>query len=285
MGKKKLHLYGGLNHFAQWAGDHPAGPAPSRFKDYIRVVAGAKGNGADPVFQQGPVDIANAVGNHMIVPDFGIAFKSAQATWKLYTQNIFEKGKGRGAYERDRLVGLKILGRDRLAGVSWERTGRQFLQKLVLEGLYTKYQGGPVIFEGRDNYYNNAVYNTGWEYKRRIIGTPLFINQARASYLSLEQTNLGNWNVISNRIAGLHLGLKGQITKQIRYRTLATYQQHFGNYYNNLTFRAGKSQTHLLQELTYHAGSKVTTTFALGYDAGELSNNVGALLQIDWVLK
>ena len=46
----------------------------ARFKDYLRIIAGASGNAADPVYQQGPIDVANAVGNHIIIPDFGLTY-------------------------------------------------------------------------------------------------------------------------------------------------------------------------------------------------------------------
>ncbi len=284
-GRGRLYVYGGLNHFAQWGGQHPAGPAPARFEDYLRVVAGAKGNGADPVFQQGPVDIANAVGNHMIIPDFGVTFNAKGATWKLYTQNIFEKGKGRGAYERDRLVGLKIFGRDRLAGLSWENTNGGLVQKLVLEAIYTKHQGGPVIFEGRDNYYNNAVYGSGWQYHGQIIGTPLFINRNRGIHHQVAQTATEGWEIISNRVVGGHVGLKGQFSKKVGYRTLGTYVQHFGNYDNAPDFAPFKGQLQLLQEITCGVSSNLSATAALGYDTGSLSKNLGALLRMEWSLR
>jgi hypothetical protein len=284
LGKGKLRFSGGLTHFAEWGGVHPQGPAPRRFKDYLRIIVGAGGNGADPVYQQGPVDIANAVGNHIIIPDFGISYRASSGIFKVYTQNIFEKGKGRGAYERDRLVGLKILGKDRLAGFSWENKQGQLLQKIVVEGIYTRYQGGPVIFEGKDNYYNNATYNTGWEYQKHIIGTPLFINQSRATHYNLNRAELDNWNIVSNRIAGAHLGLKGKVTEHFGYRTLATYVRHYGNYYNDQAFSPAPAQLHLLQEVTYRIGS-LSVTGAFGLDSGDLSRNAGGSLRIEWVLK
>ena len=288
IGKKRLSVYGGLTHFAQWGGTFASGPAPGRFKDFLRIMVGASGNDADPVYHQGPIDIANAVGNHIIIPDFGFTFQKNQAVTKLYTQNIFDKGVGESTNpnQRDRLDGLKILGRDRLVGFSWETSKSAFLQKMVVEGIYTKYQGGPVIYEGRDNYYNNATYTMGWQYQGRIIGTPLFINYANAEnyHFDLNATAIGDLGVVSNRIIGVHLGLKGRIASKLTYRLLATHVQHYGNYYNDAYFTPAKQQTHLLVELPYRF-NKLALTAAVASDFGDLSNNTAALLRLEWQLR
>lgn len=285
IGRERFSAYGGLTHFAQWGGTFPAGQAPSRFKDFLRIVAGRSGNGADPVYQQGPVDVANAVGNHLLVPDFGLTLRGARATWRLYTQTIFEKGVGDSANtnQRDRLLGLKILSRDRLLGLSWERPQGQFLQKILLEGIYTKYQGGPVIYQGRDNYYNNGTYPMGWQYQHQILGTPLFINEQRAAAYGLDPNAFGGWSVVSNRVVGLHLGVKGTVTPRLDYRLLATYVRHYGNYYNDALFTPTKRQTHFLLEMPYQ-WERVVLTAALGGDYGDLSMTTAGLLRLEWQL-
>src|SRR5690554_4060062 len=234
-GKRTFSLYGGLSHFANWAGTHPRGQAPSRFKDYLRIIAGAAGDAEDPVYHEGPVDIANAVGNHMITSDIGMELKLSRTILKLYTQTIFEKGKGDSSNtnKRDELVALNIFGKDRLVGISWETRKPAFVQKVLIEGIYTKDQGGPIIFNGRFNYYNNATYATGWEYKDHIIGTPLFINRRQAAKYDLDPTSTKGWNIVSSRVSGFHIGLTGTINKTISYRSLLTYIRHHGNYFND----------------------------------------------------
>ena len=282
-GKKRLSVYGGLTHFAQWGGTFPSGKAPSRFKDYLRIIFGASGNAADPVYQQGPVDIDNAVGNHILIPEFGLAFRKDNATIRLYTQTIFDKGVNDtiNPNKRDRLAGLKLLGRDRLVGVSWETTTNSLLQKFLIEGIYTKYQGGPIIYEGRDNYYNNGTYSIGWQYKNRIIGTPLFLNRENVINYKLTQDLLTSWPVVSNRIIGLHLGAKGTITPKLSYRVLATHVRHYGNYYSTEYFSPAKKQTYLLGEFPYRF-NKVSVTAAVGSDFGDLTKNTSGLLRVEY---
>jgi hypothetical protein len=287
VGREALSFYGGLTHFAEWGGTHPAGQAPQRFKDYLRIIAGAKGDASDQVYQQGPIDIANAVGNHLLIPDFGIVWRTSNHSFKVYTQTIFEKGQGRGQEERDRLVGLKIFSQDRLLGLSWNAHKQLILEKIVLEGIYTRHQGGPVMFRGRDNYYNNATYLTGWVYQDRIIGTPLFITRQDAANYNLNASvnNNSGWNIVSNRLAGLHLGFSGNVTQQLSYRTLATYVQHYGNYYNDAAYAPYKRQTQLLFESSYRVNPALQLTAALARDFGDLAATTGGLLRVEWFLR
>lgn len=286
-GGKQLRFHVGLSHFANWAGIHPNGKAPSRFKDFLRIIAGAAGDAEDSVYHQGPVDIANAVGNHMITSDIGMEIKLSKGILKVFTQTIFEKGKGDSSNtnQRDELIALNIFGKDRLIGISWETLKPAFLQKLLIEGVYTKDQGGPVVFNGRFNYYNNATYATGWEYQDHIIGTPLFINRHRAAQYDLDPTSDRGWNIVSNRIIGFHTGTKGFISKKISYRTLFTYVRHYGNYYNEGIFSPSKGQNNLLFEIDYRLNSNVVLTAAFAMDQGDLSKNKGGKLAAEWILK
>jgi hypothetical protein len=286
VGREHLSFYGGLTHFAQWGGTFPSGKAPSRFKDYLRIVAGASGNNDDPVYHQGPIDIDNAVGNHLLIPDFGVILRNPRATFRLYTQTIFDKGVADTANlnQRDKLAGLKILSRDRLVGVSWEQPKGSFLQKIVLEGIYTKYQGGPVQYQGRDNYYNNGTYTMGWQYQSQILGTPLFINRERASHYNLDQAALSGWSVVSNRVVGVHVGAKGSLNSRMDFRALATYVQHYGNYYDDAAFTPAKRQAHLLLEVPYYL-PQLTITAAVGGDYGDLSTVTAGLLRVEWHLR
>ena len=239
------------------------------------------------MYQQGPIDIANSVGNHLIISDIGFSLQGSGSLFKLYTQTIFEKGKGRGPNERDRLDGLKIFSRDRLVGFSWENMRQTFLEKIVVEGLFTKYQGGPILYVGQDNYYNNATYKTGWVYQDRIIGTPLFItrNDAMKFHPNLDSTQISEWNITSNRVNGLHIGLKGTVNDKVGYRLLATYIKHYGSFNDASVFAPYKKQLHLLLEGSYKLNQRINIIAGVGQDAGDISDNTGGNLRIEWLLK
>ena len=288
VGKGQLRGYGGLTHFAQWGGTfhtYQTGEAPSRFSDYLRIITGRGGNDADPVYHQGPIDIANAVGNHLLIPEFGLTFRKHKATLRLYTQTIFDKGVGdsTNGNQRDRLAGLKIFWQDRLVGFSWETSRRTWLQKVLVEGIYTKYQGGSAVYQGRDNYYNNATYTFGWQYQGRIMGTPLFLNRQNAENYHLNPATYTFWQVISNRVIGVHLGFKGALSEHLTYRVLATHVRHYGNYYDAAEF-VPASQTHLLAEVPYQLG-RLTATAGIASDFGDFGTNTGGMLRLAYQLR
>lgn len=288
-GRDPFSFYAGLMHFAQWGGEHPRGPMPDRFEDYLRIIVGASGDPNDPVYQQGAgaIDVANAVGNHMINSDIGLEIKLAKSKLKLYTQTIFSKGRGDSSNlnRRDDLVGFNLFGKDRMVGLSWTSNRKSWLEKVLLEGIYTKDQGGDIIFNGRFNYYNNATYATGWVYLENIIGTPLFISQKQAANYQLDPNGIGGWSVVSNRIVGYHGGIMGSLGKYTRYRTLITFVRHFGNYYNDAYFSPNKNQSHFLLEISHRLDPKINVVTAIGLDRGELSNNVGGKLALEWTIK
>jgi hypothetical protein len=69
------------------------------------------------------------------------------------------------------------------------------------------------IFRGRDNYYNHSIYRTGWSYGGMSIGTPLFINQARAAAYGHKPGT--DQHIVSNRVLAGHFGFKGEISPRI----------------------------------------------------------------------
>lgn len=287
-GKKKFSFYAGLMHFAQWGGKHARGQMPGRFQDYLRIIVGASGDPEDPVYQQGAgsIDVDNAVGNHMINSDIGVQWRLDKSILKLYTQTIFSKGRGDSSNtkRRDDLIGLNMFGKDRMVGLSWESQKQSWIEKVLLEGIYTKDQGGDIIFNGRFNYYNNATYSTGWVHKEQIIGTPLFISRHQAAIYELDSRRSGNW-IVSNRLMGLHAGIKGSINEKTSYRTLITYIRHYGNYYNDALFTPYKNQSNWLFEINHRLHSKVLLTAAFALDQGDLSNNKGGKLAVEWMIR
>jgi len=280
IGKEQWGIYGGGNHFAQWAGTHPAGRLPDGLGNYLHIVLGRRGSNG-PIAPDQPLDAANAPGNHLICFDFGLYVKVDKSSFRLYTQSLFEKGSAPSATVKDQPRGFKLLSPDRLVGLQWIGSAGP-LRGVVLEFISTRYQGGPEFYVGRDNYYNHSVYRTGWSYQGQIVGTPLFLNQARAAAHGLKPGT--DQNIVSNRIVGGHLGVKGQLPLQTEWRTLVSWVRHYGNYFNTATFTPARWQGHLLQEFSGKLGTRFTLTGAVGYDFGELSANWGGQLGLGWVL-
>ena len=122
---------------------------------------------------------------------------------------------------KDCLLGAEL----KLKDVSW-------INDIVVEYLYTKYQAGPVYHDhtkavdvqisGRDNYYNHYLY-TGWQHWGQVIGNPL--------YLSPLYNADGSIEVEHNRFVACHLGFSGSPSPQLNYRVLASWQKSYGSYY------------------------------------------------------
>ena len=282
LGPEKFYFTAGLQHFGIWGGVHPQGELPSRFKDYLRIFVGAP-QSKDTTDFSGPLNLLNALGSHILIPEFSLNGKTENLNWSLYTQNIFDKGIGRPD-GRDQIAGFRILSRDRLVGIHVEFKETSLQPEFVLERIYTKYQGGAIIFVGQDNYYNNAVYGTGWNYKNRIIGTPLFINRSRAREY-FEDEEIRAWETVSNRIAGWHLGLGFQFIKKLQTQTLITYVKHFGAYSTDESlFSPPLQQWHLGQSIYYTHNKQLTGTLEIGLDDGMLGRSAGVRLGLQYRL-
>ncbi|WPP52916.1 capsule assembly Wzi family protein [Catalinimonas niigatensis] len=271
VGKEAFHLYGGLNRFAIWGGKHPEyGQLDKSWNGYRNIVLGG------PIDDLRPYTEAEAdrLGNHLGFIDLGFSLNFQEIALTVYQQTPFEDRSG-----------MKLFGNpDQLLGVSVINHAEEAIfSALTLEYMDTRYQSG-MTQSGLDNYYNNRLYKNGWTYLGRVIGTPLFVDQDRAAlYLQEDIVGAEEWQVVNNRIRGMHLGWKGRLLPSLHFRTLATYTENYGNYFNNDQFTPYKRQWYFLQELIFLHKAWTFTT-ALGVDAGELTNNQGLSVGIEYHL-
>ncbi|WPP52924.1 capsule assembly Wzi family protein [Catalinimonas niigatensis] len=268
LGKEQLSIYTGLTHFALWGGEHPRlGTLPQSFTDYIRVALIIKGGEDAPI-----TEAMNKLGNHLGMTDIGLRFRWKAWHGTLYYQTPYE----------DRSGFLPSRNPDHLAGISI-RKKHGLLNAITLEYMDTRKQSGSVHPPGLDNYYNNGLYGTGWVYQGNTLGTPLFLTRSRGQQYFGEEVSSSSWNVINNRIHGFHMGVSGNFTAHLQYRTLLTYTQNYGNYYNDALFQPYKKQVYFLQELVY-TQDRWTLSAALGVDRGSLTDNTGGALGISYDL-
>ena len=255
-----LTLYGGLNQFVIWGGEHPEqGPLSNRWLDLAKPFV---------------------PGNNLGFFDYGFTFLSQGIKVRGYTQSIFEGKTSVNPFRiKDRMVGLSV---------SDTRKG-SFFPTITLEALNTTWQDpdrSNIFRESDYNFYNNTTYEDGWTYNGRILGTPLFVDRERAIHYFGPDYNTHptyDWNIVNNRLNAIHLGIKGQIPfMPLYYRTLGTYTINHGNYYiANLFTNRSRKQYYLMQELSYYYhGLRISGT--LGADVGGFSRNVGALLGVEY---
>lgn len=126
--------------------------------------------------------------------------------------------------------------KDWMLGFEFKHKPDNWINDLVVEYLYTKYQSGPIYHDhtktiadhigGNDDYYNHFIY-TGWQHWGQSIGNPL--------YRSPIYNEDGRIEFKNNRFMALHLGLGGHPSEQLKWRLLATWQEGFGTYSNPFT--------------------------------------------------
>lgn len=155
--------------------------------------------------------------------------------------------------------------KDMLLGAELNLKYGSWLQNIVFEYLYTKYQSGPLYHDhtpnlkdhisGQDNFYNHHIY-TGWQHWGQVIGNPL--------YKSPIYNENGALYIENNRFKAFHLGVSGEPVEKMNYRILATYQEGFGTYARPYT----KKRHHVgfLAEAGYGwKGWKVTGSYAMDF--------------------
>lgn len=221
------------------------------------------------------------------------------ASWALgvYADHFFEDhsqmflldydGYGSGdewdvkKYNRYLLYELK----DMMLGVDLKLKRFRWIDAVVMEYLYSKYQSGPIYHDhninisdhigGIDDYYNHYIYS-GWQHWGQVVGNPL--------YLSPIYNDDGTIEVKNNRMVSVHLGLSGSPMRNLRYRFLATYQKGYGRYRDPYT--DPEYDVSLMLEAKYafpesHALHGWGITAALGMDTGELrGNNYGCQITV-----
>ena len=303
-----VKVYAGIIHFAMWAGTRSNGrELDGELTDLWRVATGQNSETS-----AGGVEFVNALGSHIGSIDFGFELPLNSGTLSFYHQDPFE----------DRLGLTRYYFYDQISGLSWQPAQGKLLQEVLYEFTYSKHQGGPGIpdplpgsdpsdlgpnygyrYGGRDDYYNNFLYQSGWTFHRRSLGTPLFITEQRGEKIGVDVTNYGE-AFISNRVLTHHLALTGNYQK-VTYKFLTTYIRHSGTYaglndgrfnwgsreptfdHENYFFFKPKHQVNLLFELehSFLPNRQLHGTMAIAFDFGNLYRAYGLFLKLRWDLQ
>ena len=195
----------------------------------------------------GEGDYANMAGNHLGSYLMRVNIDQPKFEVSVYADHFFEdhsqmffldyNGYGQGAEYNVRKESRYFLYdlKDIMLGAELKLKNTAWLNNIVVEYLYTKYQSGPIYHDrtpllsthvaGNDNYYNNYM-QSGWQHWGQVMGNPL--------YRSPLYNDDGTVRVANNRFWAWHLGLSGQPTQRLGYRLLATVQRGWGSYDNPL---------------------------------------------------
>ncbi len=276
-GTLPVNIHYGFNHYAQWGGNSPDydKPFPSDLDAYYRIFFNRAGDtdieGTPQTWEN------NKFGNTLGSRNYGIELDLQTLEAGLYMQDVFEDGSG---LRRQNFP-------DGLWGAYLRLTEKpQLLQAIVYEFLHTKDQSGPThndpdgnTIGGNDNYFNHAIYQSGWTNHRQTIGTPLITSPV---YNGMERFSaLPAHHLHNNRVMAHHIGLEGFLGVQMQYRGLVTYSRNYGRHRE--PFETVAKQLSFMLELSRSLPQHgLQAGITLAADRGKLyGNNYGFMLHLN----
>ena len=263
-GKLPVNLSYEFHHAAEWGGHSPVyGNVGSDFRSFLNVMlAQSGGNMAN--------DQLNAQGNHVGSQQLALTAKGKD--WKVtaYWQNFFD--------DNFAFLGLGQNLPDGIWGVSIQQIKWPWVEGITYEYMNTTDQSGPwhdrdgLCYGANDSYYRNSVFQNGWNYFYRSMGTPFI-----TSPLYNED---GTIFTLNSRVRVHHIGIRGDIYG-FKYRILCSYARNFGN--DNTSKVLLSTNTASLLEITKHIEKAWGLDFgvSLATDFGnQFGNQVGAMFTI-----
>lgn len=181
----------------------------------------------------------------------------------------------------------KRNGWDGIWGLEWQSPKCNIINGAVLEYIDFRHQGGPIHWApgdhpgtsinvsatGRDDYYNNALYNSYANYGMSL-GTPFLLSP-------LYNTD-GYPAYAHNKARGFHVAISGKPTTGLSYIMKFSWQQAWGN--GRIPQPRPLYSRSWLAEVSYDVSRLMTglnLVGALALDNGNLrGNNFGAMLTV-----
>ena len=269
----KLELITGLNHYVQWGGTSSTlGKQPSSFKDYLKVITGSSG-GSDALLGEQINALGNTLGNYLLQ----LNYKGDKTNWNFYWSHPFEDRSGRELSNYP----------DALYGVFIDlKKPDGLISHISTEFTYTKHASGSSphyvdedgVFNaasGRDNYFNNGIYESGWTYFGNTIGSPYF------STVTVSENGITNGIIKDNqRFSAFNIGLKGSI-HQFKYITRLSHVTYIGWFDNEYEIKPKQFSGILEVSLPKIDKLPIDITFGTSFDTGTYSPlNFGGFLKL-----
>ena len=265
-GKLPINLSYEFHHAAQWGGTSPTHgdlTGGNTWQSFINAFLAKSGGNTTN-------EQLNAQGNHVVSQQLALAAKGKD--WKVtaYWQNFSEDNLA--------FLGVGHNLPDGIFGISAQQTRWPFIQGITYEYMNSTDQSGPwhdrdgLCYGANDMYYRNLIYQNGWNYFYRSMGTP-FISSP------LYNTD-GTIYTLNSRARLHHLGIRGDIYG-FKYRILCSYVQNFGN--DNTSKQLLSSNVATLLEVNKHVEKAWGLDFGISIasDFGsQFGNQIGAMFTI-----
>ena len=257
-----------------------------------------------------------------------IIFYNASTTFHLnedHTLHLFYQR----AFEDKSAIRFNMPLPDGLLGMTWTNEKEKHFKWVGVEMLSSLHQSGPGLpdpvhsdgtpnpifgnrdpatnrghpYSGRDNLYNNYLYQSGYTYRGQVIGNPLMMTKARAQNIGLKLKDYADDMIVSNRIFACHFFALASPIKPTDISLRYTYVRHHGTYYGKYDGRYawnGKLNDpnffyafdpvkiqHQMEIKAIHRFTPVRTSAFLSFaaDLGQLYNTLGLMAGVNYQLR
>ena len=241
---ERNQLYGGIVHYAQWAGNSPEfGRLPSSFTDFIEVFF-ARGAADNSVIGEGQ----NSLGNHIGLYHLEYNFSRSSGLFSIYHQHPFEDGSGSALKNfPDGIWGFYFRPNKAHAD--------GFVNGVLLEYVQTTNQSRR---DRPDNYFANGIYQSGWTYRNNTIGLPVIVQ--------IGGDSIGFYN----RTRAINVGLTAR-GGHWSFRTKTSFVQNLGSYRVPLAQEEFAVYSYL--NTTYSLETYGDVSLILGFDYSDQNND------------
>ncbi len=270
---RRLDFTIGLDHFAQWGGTSPHyGRMPETFGNYLRVITGSSASSQGSTSDRINV-IGNQGGGELLRFDYrGDGFRMT------FQHDIpYDDGSGMGFQNFPDGINTLHFGFD---------DKNRWVSDVLYEYHYTMWQSGTAhdrpatpeemakqdpsdyyygrkIIGGRDNYFNNGEYRSGWTHFAHTIGNPLMYPGPVDSQ--------GTIAIVNNRLKAHHISLAGMAFRKMPYKLMLTYSKNYGTYSVPFPEPLKQFSGALMGET--RSLKWVTATYGIYYDRGDVRHN------------
>ena len=271
-----VQLHGGIIHNVVWAGTHPTlGELADGFDTFQKVLFVEELEGDEGLPGEGQ---DSGLGNTIAAYDVAVSAQGWGWTGRVYREFYIDTAAGR----RFRNVW------DGLWGVNLVRAEPgHWIDRILFEHLRFVRQNalrgaeGRKGKRGREIYYNNFLYRSGWTYAGRILGTPLALTDVDAPNIANPDNG---FPVTNNIIVANHLGIAGHLHSRWQYRLLLTYSQNHGMLFNP---QPRLDQVTTLVEVTGRPlpQRNLRVTLGTAFDGGAVfAERLGLYLGLAWTV-